>query len=914
MAIGLGGLAAVADARWRKRELSHAQRMLAGATGACYLGVSAVGLAISPSHLAFWFQRRPRFSQAVSVLPLLLVAATGGAASPLRRLAVIGVATSTGMRERRQETQLLGVLAWLVWCVQAWATPSRKEPNRGHVRIFGTPLVAFVLASRISVPATLVAYDTRGLVGQLFELTYERLDLQPYEQTITTALTEMREALVAAIASLPQDGVRDHDHRGLALAALGRLEERLGTLEIAARADLSLDRLRSAILPRTTLEKVDAPPTSVSMDPQELRSLLEERANRFAGGAGGLPPAEVTVAEDVTIPGLSRLAVLGALTTAMACNASLHACEPVTTVQVDVRQDGARLVVVITTDGSRGATVPSPHARRRGGLAHIRRQIEALGGTLSLSASAQGVFAARVELPTDTEPGSLGFWSAQIRRLAGDTIADATRIAAIRSSATAIAPDMAREGVRADNSALNLFTVTHATLPLVVEALSSRKLLRHRAFDSEGLVLLLAAVFTFRAASRREGLVTTWVSGAVSRYAFDPPSALRAGVTLRPAESAEPRARERAGAVLAAHIAAMVAGSRRAHAHLTFDDILTVVLVPFLTAAVLTRAQSRIALLDDALSDRLAEVEALNELAASFHSFHPADPKLRLLPAAAADRAVAERLRSCLNAIAESEQALRDAEFEPRRPVRLNDPLARLGRRLKRMGPTIAGARAVRWVWPEARSHHTATVGVADPLRVGSYLAMALGRRVWPARIRLELARDSFEFLPAPALRSGSFRRTAVTAIDLVGRELNHEFGRALDGMWNLRQVDLRIEVLEWTGSIQCELRAWAPPAPVWRSIVDALHDRVARAPLIAPAGGRLDVLERRLEAVGATLVKWDMYNPEEYDLLRTISPPAKRPAKPSIERGAVVFQLHPQEYRAPSIALARRLAERRGN
>jgi hypothetical protein len=909
-ATGFGAVTAILDSRRRNQEVGLNQRLIARAVGAVYLGLGGMGLLLSPSHMALWFQRRPRWSQSISALPLLLVGATGGGASPLRRLAVVGVAGATGMRGRRRESQVIGLLAWLSWCAQVWPwTAESKARHQDPLRVFGTPLVAFLLSSRVAAPATLVAYDTRALVGQLFEFTYERQDLESYEHRIKAALTDMREMLQSLIGAEPREGVAAKELRDVALAALGRLEERLGTLEIAALADLDLDRFVASMRPRLRLGKSEELEASVSMDHAALRGLLEQRVSIFTGPNSGLPPAAVNVDEDVIVPGLDRLALLGALTVAMASNASRHAIQPVTMLRIDVEREGSALKITIMTNGSSGAIAPSPRARRRAGLAHLRRQIEALGGELTFSVTADGVFTASGLLPVDTETETGGFWSGEIRKWAADTIMDATRIAAVRAALTAVGPRVDRRGAAARKLELNAFTVAHAALPIIAEALSYKKLLRRKTVDTEAMVLLVNAIFTYYAASYNKGLTTTWLSGFASRYAFDASQEEHvAGVSRAHFAAARERSQQRARLLMVINLLAMIAGARRSGRHLTVDDVVTVILAPTLTAALLNPAQTHVAALDRGIAERLTEVESLNELADSFHTAHSASPTLRPLPSMLADRGLARRVQHGLEEIERSEQALLNGKAQERAAVVPDDPIAWLGRRLKRMGPKVAGSRAVQWIWPEPRTHYTATIGEPDAVRLGHLLAMALGRRVWPARIKLEFLHDTLQSLPQAAVESARFRREAAAAMDMVGRELNHEIGRALDGRWNLRQVDLRIGVVEWTGSIECELKVWAPPVPRWRLAVDRWHDLVAQIPFSGAAADRLAELGARLEAVNASLVAWNIHGPHEYDRFTAINPPAKRVSKPSIELGAMVIQLHPQQYVAANIDMARRL------
>jgi hypothetical protein len=903
MAVGFGAISAISDSLRNKEGLATRERLIGVAVGAAYLTFASIGVAISPSHVPSWFQRRPRWSQAMSLLPLTLVGVTGGVASPLYRLSVIGVASATGMRERRRETQLIGVLAWIAWCAQARCGPARGRVRDGDPpHVYATRLVAYVLASRVAAAATLVAYDTRALVGHLFAFTYERGDLEPYQQQIKAALTHMRDATRATLGADPASGVEPAELRDDALAGLGRLEERLGTLELARLSDLDLQRLFAAMHPPRHSE---LPHTTIMMNAVELRTLLQRRADVFADPSGRLPRADVVVEADVVIRGLSRLALLGALTTTVVANAARHATEPVTQVWIEVRQQGANLSMLIATDGSPGAEVPARRARRRSGLAHLRRQLEDFGGTLDLDVTPDGVFTAKTTLPAHTEPEGVGFWSQEISRQIQKTVNDATRIAAVRAALTAVAPGQDAPGRRWPK--ISKTTAAYSLLPLASEALAYKKWLRHRSIDTEALVLAVSALLTYRAASKGEGSTTTWTSGFASRYALSAADRRRWQAQQILPKAIRVRSKERVLVLTLLNLTAMVLGARRSRSKLSADDIITVVLAPALTLALMGPAQPSIELLDRAISERLAEVESLHELADSFHKVHSAPPKLRPLPRLVDDHELAERLLQGLFAIEQSEKALREGGLIEQSPVETDDPLARLGQWLRRAHPTVANSPIGRWIWPAPSSHHDSTVGLPQPLRLGHYLATALGRRVWPARIKLDFDDSTLEHLPDAAMQSAAFRRKAVAAMDLLGRELNHEFGRALDGRWNLRQVDLRISVVEWTGSIECEMRAWAPPAPLWRVAVDSLHDLISHVPYIGADDDRLGELRSRLSFVDASLVQWDPYQPHRYDHAVTIKPPSKRPSRPSIERGRFVIQLHPQQYAATTLALARR-------
>ena len=906
MAVGLGALSALSGSLRNKKGLTARERLIGAVAGAGYLGFAAIGVVISPSHVPAWFQRRPPRSQAMSLLPLVLVGVTGGASSPMYRLSVIGVATATGMRERRRETQLIGVLAWGVWCAQARCGSARgRAEGADSVRQYATRLAAYVLASRLAPAATLVAYDTRALVGHLFAFTYERADLAPYQQQIEAALKRTRDAARDAAGAKPVSDVDSAHLSDDALAGLGRLEERLGTLELAGLSDLNLDRLFGAMGP---WRHDEMPQTTILIEASELRTRLQQRADVFADLPGGLPQAAVAVEPDVVVRGLSRLALLAAMTTTVAANAARHATQPVTQVQIDLRQRGPSLEMVIATDGSPTALAPGTRERRVSGLAHLRRKLEDFGGTLDITVTGDGVFTVSARLPADTEPEGVGFWSEDISTQIEKAVNDGTLIAAGRSALTALLQASDSNAERKWTSSKT--TMAYAGLPIASEILACKGKLRHHRIDTEALVLVINALLTYRAAARGEGITTTWTSGFASRYALgivtENPRGWRAQEILPNAVRA--RSQERVLVLTLLNLGAMALGARRRRSGLSADDIVTVMLTPVLSLALLRLARPHVELFDHAISERLAEVESLYELADSYHKSHAAPPKLRPLPQLVDDEKIAEALRHGLFAIEQSEKALRERWTVEQAPVETNDPLARLGRRLRRDHPKLAYSPPGRWIWPKPRSYHDSTIGLPKPVRLGHYMANALGRRIWPARIKLEFDESTLEYLPDAGLQSAAFRRKAVAALDLTGRELNHLFGRGIHGTWNLRQVDLRISVIEPTGSIECELRAWAPPAPRWRTAVDRLHDTVFESILhIGALDDRVGELRSRLGLIDASLVTWDPYKPDRYDRRVTVKPPSKWPSRPSIERGRFVIQLHPQQYAATTVALQRR-------
>jgi len=435
--------------------------------------------------------------------------------------------------------------------------------------------------------------------------------------------------------------------------------------------------------------------------------------------------------------------------------------------------------------------------------------------------------------------------------------------------------------------------VANASIPPAVEILARTGRLQRKDGDTEAIALLLAALLNYRAALTGCGLTTTWVSGFGSRYAHDSETVAK---------------RVRANGLVAANIAAMALGAWRRGGRPSLDDVVSVALAPLLVGLFVIPAEVRIMLIDQAMRGRLVELESLHELADAFHFGHPAPTRIRRVADMLGETALARRLRENLAAIEHSEHALVDEDFSPRERVVAGELLEHLGAFIKRRR-SFERSRVVRWVWPDdIDSVHSQTVGVADPVRVGQYLARALGRRIWPARVKIKLSHDTMRHLPSEAVESAAFRRNAVAAMDLVGREMNQEMGRSLDGFWNLRQVELDVSVRPWTGSIYCEMTAWAPPISRWREIVEQLHRVVDRFSIVEGGPGPVDELERRLALVDASLDRRAFFRKAdaEYDEKKTEDIPSTRFTRLPISRGIVAIELHPQKYSRANINLAR--------
>lgn len=902
-AAGLAGAVIALHGTFTEPALRPRERRVAAAAGAVYLTLSLVGVWAAPSRVARWFQRRPRRALLGAIAPLLLVAPSGGARTPLYRLATIGVGTAGGVRERARDAQLQALIAGAVWTASVVATPDMRHARwRDHLNV----TVGFVIASRIAATASQVAYDSRNLFDQLFEFTYERQELDAYAMRLRVALLEMRNTLVQVLAATPRDGVDRHELFDEVIAALGRLEERLGVLDIASDTKFDLERQLQAIRPMITdSQALDALMAESGVGPQELRSMLVQRARVFTDLAARPLVPSVIVDEGVEVRGLRRLALIGATVTAATTNAVRHAAD-MTYLRIHVSRNGDDIALEITNDGT-PATTAGQEPRPRSGLTHLRRQIEEFGNTTPVFTPLHGGgYSVRIVLPAESEASQLEFWADEIRWQIDEGLTKSTRFAAIKSTVTAISPRPRGAGA----STARLAAPLHALLPATAEILNASGRLRGRSVDLEAIVLILAAQLNYLAARRGGGLLTTWVNGFASRYAFHaspdawtgwrPASIARAAVTAR--------SQQRAYGLAALNVAALFLGFRGSADKSWDRDIASTGLGPLLMCAIVNPALPRSRLLDRAINERLVEVESLHDLADSFHSDHPATPKILDLANLLADDGLSERLRDGLAAIDAAEDELISERRTEYQPVASSEPLARLGAWMKREGSPFRDSRLVQRIWPAPRGQYRPSVALPNEVKLGEYLARALARRVWPARIRLEFDAETLGFAPRAAIHSAAFRRQAVAAMDIAARELNREFGRGLDGMWLLRQVDLQLSVVPHTGTIECRIVPWAPTPARWRQAVDSLHDLIARVPYSGTKEDRQADVQRLLAQVNASLVAWTIFPMSELDRSDVIHPPATRKPYPSVRRGDIRLQMHPQRFSPERIDLARHL------
>lgn len=904
--------------------LERRERWISGVVGVAYLGVGVIGVWASPSHMAVWFQRRPRRVLVVAAVPLLLAGPTGGAISPLKRLATIGVGAAAGVRERRRDGQLQAVLAAAVWCVSPWLTP-------GAARITwlrsASLTLGFVLSARFASTASQVAYDNRNLFDQLFESAYEREDLEPYVRRLRSALLEMQGTLLDAIRAKPSEGVDSRELFDQAVASLGRLAERLGVLEIASLSRFDLEGLVRSIRP--TLPSSDysiLENSAIAVEASDLKTILERRAQLFTDLSPGFPAPDVTVDPDVTVRGLQRLALIGACVTAATTNALRHA-SGVTRFQIHLTQVGTDLSLTIANDGAPEATGLRPNARRRSGLTHLRRKIEDLGErTPTFEPTPGGGYRAHIILTAASGPNQLEFWTEEIRRQITVALDQATRLAAVKSIVTVVCagptPGLRprrQPGARDWRSRWcaavpcpDVTTLAHASLPVIAERLASHSRPGTRRVDFETAILVVSAALNYRAARDGLGLSTTWVNIFTSRYAFAASDeALRSSRPSDVAGDGVDGSQHRAYALAALNAAAIVVGRQRS-GRPWLEEVMWMSLGPLLVAAIVNPAQPRTRLLDRAINERLSEVESLYDLADSFHATHPAPPKIRDLAGIIADPDLAERLREGLAAITSAEDAMLAPKSPEIRPaVRSGTPVEILGDYLKRRSPRIRNSRLVQAIWPEPKSYHNQTIGLPDAVRLGEYLARALARRIWPSRVLLEFDHATLRFAPQAAVESAAFRRKAMAAMDIVGRQLNREFGRRWDGVWLMRQVDLRVSVIPYTGTLVCEMVPWAPRPSGWRRTVDRMHAQIGRIPLSHALDDPGADIQRLLDTVDASLAEWDIYDEARLDDSTMMYPKTGRRELPIIARGIVSIQLHPQQYAPGSIHLARHATTR---
>jgi hypothetical protein len=904
-----GGALAIGGAL-RRRGLRRHERWVAGTTGVAYMGVGVIGVWASPSHVALWFQRRPRRALLASIAPLALLASSGGTRSPLSRLATIGVGTAAGVRERSGDGQLQALLAGALWSATSYRAATKKSVA---VRDGAMMTLGFVLASRLAASAAQVAYDSRNLFDQLVDFTYEREDLEPYVSNLREVLQRIRASILEAFDDEPRDGVSDATLLDEAISSLGRLEERLGVLEVAALSRIDLQRLVKNISPgwrpaggRDTLTN------TVAKDAHEMRMMLTQRIRVFTGLMPGAPPPLVLVDEDVEVRGLQRLALIGASVTAGATNAVRHA-KDMTRLEVRLYRNGANLELEIVNDGTAQPSGAN-HARQRSGLVHLSRQIEGFGDLAPTFAPlADGGYRLHVTLPADSDASRVNFWTDEIREQIATGLAHGSVVAAAKSTLSALT---ARDGTQRaagpgpgpGGAVRRLARIGQVGLPAVAELLAKRGLLRRGHADGEAIVLALAAVLNHCAARERSGLSSTWVSAFASRYAFNAPSEWRGARPRALAASvANGRSQQRAYALAGLNVAVLLAAWPRLRGSSWENDIASMTIGPALMGMIVNPAQPRTRRLDEAINEQLAEVEALYDLADSFHADHPAPPKIRELAELVGDERLSERLRVGLQELQDAEIALLHAPAAEHEPIRAECPLERLGERIEEGSPRLADSRAVRAIWPDPKSYYKPSIGIPDEARLGEYLARALARRIWPARVRLDFDAPSVGFAPDSANHSAAFRRKAVAAMDIIGRELNRQFGRRWDGGWLLRQIDIRVSIVPYTGTVTCEMVPWSVEPGRWQQTGDAVRRRLGWVPYLRLPKDREKQVTELLRKVDASLARWDVRR----DLVVDGEPLAvSRDSFDEpfpVRRGQVAIDLHPQRYSRERRDFARR-------
>lgn len=859
-------------------DLCASERVLAGVTGATYAGLGVLGLVAAPSQIAFWFQRRPKRALVAASLPLPLVVVTGGVRSPLLRLGTVGVMAGASVRAIGRDAQLHGVAAGLVYAAACFVSPGPPQLRKSDV---AATTVGFWLAGRIGGVASQVAYDSRNLFDQLVEFTYERRDLDTYAERLADSLTSTRQALLEAVRTEPSARHDKDELFRMVVTSLGRLEERSGVLSVATSRRFSLPEVVRSMSPwprggRSTDQPSVAPVGSVT-----LEELLKARARLFTDLDDALPTPVVDVAPDVEVQGLPRLALIAATVTGATANAVRHTRADMSSLRVSVRQDEGWLVLTIVNDGAGEAARTAPQ-RSSSGLLHLEKKLADLRGQLLHGHAEGGQYIVEARLPgADTD--RIEFWAADIRGQIESTITSGALLAAVKSTILALS---ARTGDHRSNRRPPTGVYAHALLPLLAEAGVTRIPARLGGAFHAG-VLMAAAAGNHYGARSGYGLTTTWVNGFAARYAFGT------------AEDRPKTATQHFAVALALLNAAAAYPVRRSRRRAWPEAFASATLGSLLVQWLVNPAQPRMTAIDIYATDRLDEVESLHELADSFDNEHAAEPKILEVAEAVADPELRIRLLECLEDINVVERALEAPEdHAPIPALRSGEPLEWIGDRLKHQRSPVRDHPLINHIWPEPESYHTQSVGVPDEVRVGEYLANALSRRVWPARVMLTFDDAVLDFAPAPALESAKFRRKAVMAMDIIGRAINWEFGRRADGLWALGQVDLGISILPLTGTIECKVTAWAPRPTRARRAVDALHNFVGRTPLDPLFRPRDGDLADRLEQVGASLVEgWQVYPehkilPEPRIYLRT-----NRPGHPHVRRAEAVVHLHPQRY-----------------
>lgn len=863
------GAAAVVRAH-TERDLGGRERTLAAATGCLYGVLGLYGTAVAPQQIAAWFQRRPRRTFMITGLPLALTPFTGGARTPLYRLASLGVACAAGIRGQRRDGQLQSLGAGILWCAIARARGEVRDPLRTYLDI---PL-GFVLAARVSAAATQVAYDSRNLVDQLHELAQERESLNPYVQELTVALERMRGLLVLAAGAEPAAGIERRELSQTALASLARLEERRGVLAVAALHGFDLNALVGAASDGWSRRMRPTSP-QVQLAGPALAAVLGERAGCFDGLREGLAAPEIEIGPGVQVRGLQRLALLSATVIAGVGNIVRHAEDPART-RIVLERDGKTLRLQISDEGGPAATAPNLH-KRQSGLTHLREQIEAFGGTLDTQARPDG-FTLSVVLPADSQPNEKEFWADQIRRLITASLEQAVRLAAIKSAsgiaARAALALRARTSPAERASALDRSAAAQLVITAAGEALWTLRRRGFRPLDSEAVVLLASAAVAARTAEHGRNASSSWVNAYASRYAFSSRSPeparsrSRALAYLRTVLST--RSQQRAHALTALNAVAALVGSRQqlpVRWRRLSGDLLSMSFGPTLIALAINPAQPRIRMLERAANERLSEMEAVHKLADSIHEFHPAASKIEDLAPLVGEQQLSRELTEGLERIEDAEGA---RTHPPGTPERLD--------------------------WPQPAAQRAPAGGEPAADRLGDYLARALARRVWPATVVVSFDVATLRFLRDASVVSAAFRREAMAAMDIVGRQLNRDFARRWDGIWLLRRVELLISVEPFTGTLHCEFLPWAPPPRWGRLAVDWVHDRLTA---LAPLGERdtPGAVGQLLDSVGASLDEWTIHAPAELARGASMQAPASRGSVRVQRRGCLRVSLYPQRH-----------------
>lgn len=870
----LGGVGAMLRA---EREFDGWRRTVCTLTGAGYAAVGFFGIWISPSHIALWLQRRPRRTLVASFAPLLLSPLTGGERTPLYRLMTIGVATGTAVRGGRRDAQIQSALASMIWCAGA---SLQRQPAEDPLRTYVQIPVGFVLFARLASTASQVAYDSRNLFDQLFDFAYEREDLEPYVTRLTAALERMRTAVVAAATAEPAPEVPDALLRDQALASLGRLEERLGVLWVASLSRFDLEKLVSDAS-RGWRARIGPYHRTIILDARALKLMLASRAESFAR-LELIPPVMVTVAPEVTISGLRQLALVGACVTAGIANVARHAMDA-THIEISLTSGHDELTLTVRDDGPAIQAPILDSQRRPSGLTHLREQLECVGGNLQLEPVTPHGLELRATLPPMGSSQTFEFWAREIREAISTSLDQAVRLAAVKCASGIVLGEIRARRAGSSRQGWVGATVLQLVLPVAAELTLTHSSAKTRAW-LHAFVLGAAVPLTHHAARHGRAPASSWLNAFASRYAFQLPDARRASYVL---------ASLNAVALLSG---AARRGPWRARSDL-MGELVSMMFGPALMGATINAAQPRIQTLEQAINEQLAEVENLHELADSFHSDHPAAPKILDLAPMVADPALNARLRSRLDAIESAEDALLEPSGHTRNAVHVEDPFARVGALLQRRAPALASTRAARAIWPEPVSYHMMTVGVPAAERLSSYLARALARRIWPATVKVTLDPRSLVYLPASAVTSAAFRREAMAAMDIIGRELNRTFGRTWEGGWPLQRVELRVSVRRHTGSIVCELVPWATRPGMWRRHIDRLHDRLARFRFSGAYEDRDETMRRLLATVSASLSEWTIFEVEHLEESQTIAVAYPHRVVNVVPRGVARIELHPQRH-----------------